>query len=241
VTKRWITQSMGFRGTRAAIAAGQYDLLQALNKTIGGIDTDPDTLRTPTTDIGDYLPFQLAAPAAAPAQPGAFPATLAPVPATSDTVPPWLTTMRDLVARGVHATHDNASIMAWPGLIASKYPEMASYCSQYVHDSTPWCGLTMAAVLASNGIRPVFGPTDTDKFLWAFAWQNWGADAMHSPQPGDICVFKWSGGGGHVTMYDHEEDDAFYHCSGGNQGSGHVCSTEAMPMKNCIAIRRPPV
>jgi uncharacterized protein (TIGR02594 family) len=158
------------------------------------------------------------------------------IPAPS-TGAPWLTLARSLV--GTHAQHDNAVIMAWPGAIAAKYPDMAEYASRYVHDSIAWCGVFAAYVLAMNGIRPVFGPTDTDKWMWADAWQQFGT-AVDTPQPGDVLVFKWAGGGEHVTFYDHEEDDNYYHCTGGNQGSGHVVSTEAMPMANCIAIRRPP-
>lgn len=174
---------------------------------------------------------QLAAPAPTPA----------PAPIAPGGTPPQLATIRSLIAQGVHAQHDSAVIMAWPGAIAAKFPDMADYCKGYVHDSIPWCGLTMAYCMAMAGIRPPFDPAnDTSSFLWAFAWQTWGTDATDNPQPGDICVFRWSGGGGHVTMYDHEVDDDYYHCSGGNQGSGHVCSTEAMPMGNCIAIRRPP-
>lgn len=151
-------------------------------------------------------------------------------------IPPWLTLARSLV--GTHATNDNAVIIAWPSAIAAKFPDMADYCARYVHDSIPWCGLTVAYVLAMSGVRPQYGATDTDKFLWADAWRQFGT-AVDTPQPGDILVFKWAGGGEHVTLYDHEEDDDYYHCTGGNQGSGHVVSTEAMPMANCIAIRRP--
>ncbi len=162
------------------------------------------------------------------------PAANIPAPSTA----PWLATMRSLL--GTHAEHDNATIMSWPAAIAAKFPDMADYCHGYVHDSIPWCGLTVAYVMAMNGIRPVFGASDTDKFLWAFAWQNFGTAVTGDPQPGDVMVFRWAGGGGHVTLYDHEVDDDYYHCTGGNQGSGHVVSTESMPMANCIAIRRPP-
>lgn len=157
--------------------------------------------------------------------------------APSAVAPPWLTLARSLV--GTHAQNDNAVIMAWPSAIAAKFPDMADYCARYVHDSIPWCGLTVAYVLAMSGVRPQYGATDTDKFLWADAWKNFGTAVTGDPQPGDILVFKWAGGGEHVTIYDNEQDDEYYHCTGGNQGSGHVVSTEAMPMANCIAIRRP--
>lgn len=57
ITARWITQSMGFTGSRAAIAAKRYELLQQLPKKICGLDTDPDVKLTPGTDIGDFVPF----------------------------------------------------------------------------------------------------------------------------------------------------------------------------------------
>jgi uncharacterized protein (TIGR02594 family) len=160
--------------------------------------------------------------------------------ASGPAAPPWLVLIRKLRDVGVHAEHDSPIILSWPSAIATKFPEMADYAKGYQHDSTPWCGLTVAYVLAMSGIKPVFGPSDTDRFLWADAWRQFGT-AVDAPQPGDVMVFRWAGGGEHVTLYDHEEDDAFYHCTGGNQGNSHVVSTEAMPMANCIAIRRPPV
>jgi hypothetical protein len=167
--------------------------------------------------------------------------TASPAPAAG--TPPWLTLLRKLRDIGVHAEHDSPIILSWPAAIAQKFPEMADYARQYQHDSTPWCGLTVAYVMAMSGIKPVFGPADTDCFLWADAWRKFGTPVDPStgsgPQPGDVLVFKWSGGGEHVTLYDHEVDDDYYHCTGGNQGAGHVVSTEAMPMANCIAIRRP--
>src|SRR5262249_33761112 len=49
------------------------------------------------------------------------------------------------------------------------------------------------------------------------------------------------GGGEHVTFYDHPvESDDLYHCWGGDQGSRHVVSIEAMPMNCIVAVRRPP-
>lgn len=175
----------------------------------------------------------LASTAARPAP--ATPATT--LPTTANIAPPWLTLAQSLV--GTHAQNDNAVIMAWPPAIAAKYPEMADYASRYKHDSTAWCGVFAAYVLAMSGIKPIFGATDTDKWMWADAWKNFGTAVTGDPQSGDILVFKWAGGGEHVTFYDHEVDDNYYHCTGGNQGSGHVVSTESMPMANCVAIRRP--
>jgi hypothetical protein len=68
--------------------------------------------------------------------------------------------------------------------IAHRFPETASYCADYTHDDIPWCGLTIAYCMAHNGIRPVFGATDTDKFLWAQAWKQFGK-SVDQPQLGD--------------------------------------------------------
>jgi lysozyme family protein len=174
-------------------------------------------------------------------------------PASSNSVPTQLAVIRDLVSRGVHATHDNPEIMTWPAYIATQYPDMVAYCKQYTHDSIAWCGLTMAYCVARAGKRPPFNPAvDTESFLWAFAWKTWGTKVWDAsdgvpisqahPQMGDIVVFEGlaGAGSGHVTMYDHlsPNDDLFW-CSGGNQGN-HLCSTEGIRMSACVAIRRPP-
>ncbi len=57
ITMRWLTQSLGFRGTRAAIKNKEYELLQLLPKTVAGLDVDPDMQLIPNGDIGDFVPF----------------------------------------------------------------------------------------------------------------------------------------------------------------------------------------
>lgn len=58
---RWLTDSMGFRGTRDSIAAGRFELKQALPHVIAGLDTDPDAVHMgvdgTAADIGDFVPF----------------------------------------------------------------------------------------------------------------------------------------------------------------------------------------
>jgi hypothetical protein len=54
---RWLTCSMGFAGTKEAIAKGEYDILQSLPKPIAGIDTDGDTLHIANGDFGSRVPF----------------------------------------------------------------------------------------------------------------------------------------------------------------------------------------
>jgi uncharacterized protein (TIGR02594 family) len=126
---------------------------------------------------------------------------------------------------------DNPVIIAWADEIAKKFPEMRLYCAQYTHDSIPWCGLTVGYVMAHNGIRPVFGLNDTDKFLWARAWAQFGTK-VDTPQLGDVLVFP-----GHVTLYDGQ-DGEYYLCRGGNQSDSVKVSY--MPKDSVIAIRRPP-
>lgn len=149
-------------------------------------------------------------------------------------IPASLKTMRDITGTLEEpGGGDNPVILGWADEIASRFPEMRLYCAQYTHDSIPWCGLTVGYVMAHNGIKPIFGPEDTDKFLWARAWSQFGTkvDPGHE-QPGDVLVFS-----GHVTMYDGEEGE-YYSCRGGNQSDSVRVSH--MLKSSAIAIRRAP-
>lgn len=149
-----------------------------------------------------------------------------------DTVQPWLATMRAITGTlEVEGSADNPVILAWRDEIARAFPDMASYCAEYTHDSIPWCGLTVAYCMAHDGIRPVFGATDTDRFLWAQAWKQFGTPVSH-PQLGDVLVFAR-----HVTLYDGEDGDS-YLGRGGNQSDSVRLSHYAKSA--CEAIRRPP-
>src|SRR5262249_62350040 len=101
----------------------------------------------------------------------------------------------------------------------------------YFHDESACCGVTVGECMAHSGNRPVFGPTDTDKFLWAQAWKQFGSPADR-PLPGDVLVFA-----GHVTLYDGEEGDS-YLGRGGNQSDSVKVSRYSKG--SCQAIRRPP-
>ena len=54
---RWITQSMGFTGTRSSLEAGRYEIVQRLPTKVCGLDVDPDSLREPGLEIGARVPF----------------------------------------------------------------------------------------------------------------------------------------------------------------------------------------
>ncbi len=154
-------------------------------------------------------------------------------PASDAGIPPWLTTMRTIT--GTHEGNDNPVILGFAAFIAKKFPDMANYCARYTHDSIAWCGLTVAYCMANAGIRPQFGATDTDKFLWADSWRQFGV-AVSSPQLGDILVFQWASGGHHVTLYEGTQGSN-YLCRGGNQSD--AVNVEPLPKASCTAIRRP--
>ena len=79
--------------------------------------------------------------------------------------PAWLATMREITGTQEYAGgSDNPVILKWARFIGEKYPEMRSYCAQYNHDAIAWCGLTVAYCMAKNGIRPVFGKSETERF-----------------------------------------------------------------------------
>lgn len=130
-------------------------------------------------------------------------------------MPSWLLTMRQITGTlEAPGDADNPVIMAWCDVIAKAYPEMKDYCAGYKHDSTPWCGLTIAYVLAKNGIRPQFGTSDLTRFLWAASWAGFGTK-LDKPRPGAIMVFTRAGGG-HVSLFE-SETATHYVVRGGNQ------------------------
>jgi len=137
----------------------------------------------------------------------------------TDAAPKWLIAMRAIT--GLTETPgdaDNPRILGMRDFIARKWPDMARYCDEYQHDETPWCGLTAAFCVSVANIRPPFGATDTDCFLWALAWSEDPREFMRIGRPvlGCIVVMEREGGG-HVTLYEYTDDDGNYACRGGNQ------------------------
>jgi uncharacterized protein (TIGR02594 family) len=152
---------------------------------------------------------------------------------TDDGVPPWLAVMRKY--SGTHEGNDNPVILGFAAAIGKTFPDMASYCARYTHDSIAWCGLTVAYCVAMAGIRPQFGATDEDRFLWADSWRQFGV-AVSDPQLGDIICVKWSSGGHHVTLYE-STSGSNYMCRGGNQSD--AINVMPVPKSAVTAIRRP--
>ncbi len=149
----------------------------------------------------------------------------------TDTVAPWLATMRTIngVEEGPGAA-DNPKILAMRDEIARRFPDMTAYCKGYVHDSIPWCGLAVAYCMAANGIRPVFGASDTQRFLWARAWARFGAP-LAEPKLGCVMVFARDSGG-HVALYEGE-DATSYKVRGGNQSN--AVNVTSMPKSAFLA------
>jgi lysozyme len=132
-------------------------------------------------------------------------------------VPGWLVAMRAITGMTeTPGSEDNPKILLMRDAIARAYPEMADYCALYQHDDTPWCGLCAAFCMTMAGIRPPFGPTDEDRWMWALAWgDDPGFVELDFPRLGCVVVMEREGGG-HVTLYERTEGE-YYVCRGGNQ------------------------
>jgi hypothetical protein len=85
-------------------------------------------------------------------------------------------------------------------------------------------------------VRPVFGATDTERFLWAKAWDDdaWGYE-LSVPRPGCVVILGREGGG-HVTLYERTEGNK-YVCRGGNQSD--AVNQASYPIGNVLALRWP--
>lgn len=148
--------------------------------------------------------------------------------------PDWLLTMRAISGLSEKAgAADEPKILAMADEIARIFPDMESYCDQYNHDSIPWCGLTVAYTMAKSNIRPPFGSTDTDRFLWAKSWaDDPNYTMLKTPRLGCIVVLSRSGGG-HVTVYE-STSGSNYMCRGGNQSD--AINLAAFPKSNVVAL-----
>jgi uncharacterized protein (TIGR02594 family) len=127
-------------------------------------------------------------------------------------VAPWLTIMRAITGtKEFEGGRDNPVILAWGKAIVERYPSLRGTVGWYDHDSIPWCGLAVAYCVAEAGYRP------PHLALGAKNWFNDWADGvpLSGPALGAIMV-KSRAGGGHVTLYEGE-DDTHYFCRGGNQ------------------------
>ena len=90
-------------------------------------------------------------------------------------VPSQLTTMQAIT--GTEWAPDDGpkrAIEDWLTFIGNAYPAMSNYCRSAAGlPYFEWCGLAVGYCIAKAGIQPVYGVKDTDRFLWALAWQEW--------------------------------------------------------------------
>lgn len=135
----------------------------------------------------------------------------------SEQAPPWLAAMRAITGMTeTPGSADNPKIMLMADYIAAKYPEQKEYASYYTGDDVAWCGLTVGFVMAVADVEPVFGPTDTDRWMWAQAWggKYWEADEIDEPCLGCVAVMSREGGG-HVCLVEAWSDGSDTFISGG--------------------------
>jgi len=151
-----------------------------------------------------------------------------------DQVPAWLTAMRSITGMTeAPGSADNPKIIGMARTIGERWPEQKAYADSYRHDDTPWCGLTVAYCMTMANIEPVFGNTDTERWMWALAWSEW-ADSMILDEPRLGCVVVMEReGGGHVTLYE-STDGSNYRCRGGNQGD--QVNVSSYPKSGVVAL-----
>lgn len=132
-------------------------------------------------------------------------------------VPTWLAVMRSMTGMTeVSGGGDNPWIMHMSDAIAREYPEQAAYCALYTGDDVAWCGLTVAYCMTLSGIEPVYGDTDTERWMWALAWSEWPQSRkLDVPQVGCGVAMEREGGG-HVTLFEGWDGNNIL-CRGGNQ------------------------
>ena len=152
----------------------------------------------------------------------------------TEQIPPWLSVMRGISGMTeTPGSADNPKILHMADVIGSTWPEQEDYAATYTHDDIAWCGLTVAYCVTEAGIRPVFGPTDTDKWMWAKAWAAWPQGIqLAAPRLGCIVVMEREGGG-HVTLYE-STDGSNYRCRGGNQGD--MVNVSSYAISSVIAL-----
>jgi hypothetical protein len=93
---------------------------------------------------------------------------------------------------------------------------------------------SLSYCLAKNGIRPVFGKTENERFLWGGAWQKFGV-RLDKPKLGCVMVFTRSGRS-HVAFYEGEEGSD-YLIRGGNQSD--AVTLMRMHRSKCTAAMWP--
>lgn len=113
--------------------------------------------------------------------------------------------------------------------------------------STAWCAAWVNGVLAATGYQTSVGKGNVGNGLWAFDFEKVGTDTMSAPSQGDVVVYRWKDGGGHVGFYMGTQTingKQYIATLGGNQGGdkmkGGGVSISLEPADQVSAIRRIP-
>lgn len=85
-----------------------------------------------------------------------------------------------------------------------------------IHDEVPWCAAFICRILEESGFK-------STKSAAAISFATFGTKC--ELKPGAILVFKWPGGGHHVTICDEVTDHVLVKCLGGNQSDAVQDST----------------
>jgi lysozyme family protein len=152
----------------------------------------------------------------------------------------WLDKMQSLDGtKWAPGDGKSPTIEDWLSKTGAAYPGMKSYCDAAASEVYfSWCGLTVGYCMASSDIAPVFGTTDTGRFLWAAAWMGWGTPvSLSAPQPGDVVIFDFGGNDHHVSLFVKDNGNGLWSCHGGNQG--HAVTLANFPKSTVMGVRRP--
>jgi len=158
---------------------------------------------------------------------------------SSVNIPPWLATMREITGTQWSPSDGPppATILEWIRFVSTKYPDTADYLSHFTDKYFAWEGMALAYSMSKAGIKPIFGATDTTRFLWTRAWLAFGTE-VDTPQPGDVLVLDFGGSGLHAALFESLTDDGNYVARGGDQA--HEVKVSTYLKRSVLAIRRPP-
>lgn len=96
------------------------------------------------------------------------------------------------------------------------------------HDEVPWCAAFICRMLAETGYKHTHSAA-------AMSYADYGSP--HQIIPGAIVVFKWAGGGHHVSLVHHVIDNQYVACLGGNQSD--MVKISVFPISRIVAHRWP--
>ncbi|WP_366758338.1 TIGR02594 family protein [uncultured Sphingomonas sp.] len=120
---------------------------------------------------------------------------------------------------------NNPTIMTWAKRLGSKILGIV-----YNADSTPWCALFLAHVMAEAGFKPPLIA------VRASSWDAWGV-RVTKPFLGAIARFQRPGGGHVALIVGVDATGTLYRVLGGNQSD--AVSETWIEAARCVAIRWP--